>query len=303
MNMKKFLKNEEGAVMILVAIGMTVFIALLALVLDMGSAYLEKNRMQKIADAGALAGAQELPSNYQKAMEEVKKAIQYNGEDPAFFQIQTNPQYTIIEVIGKKVGTFYFAGALGVEDPIIQAKARVELSPLTSGLGAIPLGIQPSTNLSFGSLQTLKVSDSASGNFGAIALTGPGAKDYETDLKTGYGFVLTVNDVLDTQTGQLAGPTKRAVEERISLCPNATYTNYPSNCSRVVLVPVFEAVQTDNNQIKQVKIVGFASFFLEAVSSTSTGAEVTGRFIQATSLGSTSSGQTNYGTYSFKLTQ
>jgi Flp pilus assembly protein TadG len=301
--MKKFFLNEDGAVIVLVALGMTVFIALTALVIDFGSLYLEKNRLQKVADASALAGAQELPLQYSKAKEEVYRAIEMNGEDPNLFTIETDSSFSILQVIGNKKGKLYFAKGLGIDEPNIQARARVELQPLSSSKGAIPLGVQPTTNLSFGQTQTLKVSDSASGNFGAIALTGLGAKDYETDLKSGYEFELKINSVLDTQTGQLAGPTKRAIDYRISLCPDSTYLNYPPDCSRVVLVPVYEPVQTDENQIKQVRIVGFASFFLESVSSTSEGAEVTGRFIEKAHLGDSSPSQSNFGTYSFKLTQ
>jgi hypothetical protein len=301
--MKTFIKKEDGAAIVIVAFSMTIFVGFLALVLDMGSLYLEKSRLQKIVDASTLAGAQELPGHYTKALEEVQKTIQLNKGEPADFTTSTNQAFTMIEVTGKKKGTLYFAKALGIEEPIIEAKAKVELQPLTSGKGAIPLGVQPTMNLSFGTLQTLKVSESASGNFGAIALTGPGAKDYETDLKNGYTFNLAINTILNTQTGQLAGPTKRAVEARIALCPNATYLNYPSNCERVALIPVFEAVQIDQNQIKQVRVVGFATFFLEGVSSTSSGAEVTGRFIHMAYSGETGQNQANYGTYGFKLTQ
>ncbi|WP_428911921.1 pilus assembly protein TadG-related protein [Niallia sp. Krafla_26] len=300
--MKAFSKNEDGAVIVLVALSMTVFIGFLALVIDMGSLYLEKNRLQKIVDAAALAGAQELPSHFSKAKVEIDKTIQLNNSNPNNFSINTNADYTMIEVTGTKKATFYFAKALGFDEPDITAKARVELQALTSGKGAIPLGVQPTTNLSFGTLQVLKVSDSANGNFGAIALTGPGAKDYKTDLTNGYQFELKIGQILNTQTGQLAGPTKEAVDKRIASCPNATYLTYPTGCSRVVLIPIYEPVQTDQNQIKQVRIVGFGTFFLEGVSSTSGGAEVTGRFIRYSQSGESSSNQKDYGTYSFKLT-
>ncbi|OIJ11055.1 hypothetical protein BKP37_16730 [Anaerobacillus alkalilacustris] len=301
--MKTFLKEESGSVIILVVLCMTVFIGSIAFVIDMGSLYLEKNRLQKIVDAAALAGAQELPSSETKARQEVYKTIELNDDDLKQFTTSINSDSTLIEVSGEKQGTLFFAKVLGLREPTIKASAVVQLQPLTTGKGSIPLGVQPSMNLSFGSLQTLKVSDSAYGHFGAIALTGPGAKDYETDLKNGYEFDLTVGITLNTQTGQLAGPTRRAVLDRISRCPNATYLNYPPNCSRVVLIPIYEPVQTDQKQIKQVKVVGFGSFFLEDVATTSEGAEVTGRFIQFSQLGTSSPNQVNYGTFGFKLVQ
>ncbi|MCL7746730.1 pilus assembly protein TadG-related protein [Halalkalibacter alkaliphilus] len=301
--MKRFLKQEEGAVIVLVALCMTMFIGFMALVIDMGSLYLEKSRLQKMADAAVLAAAQELPGNREKSMKTAHQTILLNGGEPTHFQTVINQSNSLIEVIGSKKGTLFFAKALGIKEPLIQAKAVVQLQPLSSGKGAIPLGVQPSMNLSFGAVQTLKVSDSASGNFGAIALTGTGARNYETDLRNGYEFELKVGAVLGTQTGNLAGPTRDAVTPRIAACPNATYLDYPPGCQRVVLIPIFEPVQADQNQIKQVRVLGFASFFIESVASTNQGAEVTGRFIQVAHSGESSQGQTNYGTFGFKLIQ
>ncbi|MBU9721317.1 MULTISPECIES: pilus assembly protein TadG-related protein [Bacillaceae] len=301
--MKNLLKKEDGAVIILVAFSMSIFIAMLALVIDFGSLYLEKNRMQKIADAAALAGAQELPSNFSRAQQQVHHTILLNSGDPSNFRSLTNQGNTLLEVTGSKQGTLFFGKAIGIKEPTISARAVVELKPLQSGTGSIPLGIQPSHNLAFGSLQTIKVSESASGNFGAIALTGSGANNYENDLRNGFNYELKVNTTLNTQTGQIAGPTQRAVNDRIASCPDATYLNYPPNCARVVLIPVYTPVQTEQNQIKQVRVVGFATFFLESVSSTRDGAEVTGRFIQASSSGQAAPAQSNYGTFGYGLTQ
>ncbi|MGO4886403.1 pilus assembly protein TadG-related protein [Anaerobacillus sp. MEB173] len=299
--LNNFLKKEDGAVIVLVAFSMSIFIGFMALVLDAGSLYLEKNRLQKIVDAAALAGAQELPSFHAKAQGEVNKTIQFNQGDLSHFS--TRIQNTSIEVTANKQATMHFATVLGISEPTIQARARVDLLPIQSGIGAIPLGVQPTHNLAFGVSQTLKVSDSASGNFGAIALTGPGAKNYTTDLMNGYGFELKVGSTLSTETGNLAGPTRDGIQPRISACPNATYLNYPPGCARVVLVPIYEPVQLDQNQIKQVRVVGFASFFIESVSSTNQGAEVVGRFIQVAQSGESSPNQSNFGTYGYKLTQ
>ena len=46
--MKQFWKREDGAIILIVALGMTVFLGCLALVVDMGSLYVEKSRLQKI---------------------------------------------------------------------------------------------------------------------------------------------------------------------------------------------------------------------------------------------------------------
>ena len=299
--MMKILKQETGAVIVLVALMMTVFLGSLALVIDVGSLYLEKNRLQKMADAAVLAGAQELPASFDRAQTAVAQTITMNGGKPSNFHVSTNETNTVLEVTGTVTGKLYFAKLFGVDDPDLSATAKVTLHSLTSGKGAIPLGISKTQNLAFGTHQVLKVSESASGNFGAIALTGPGAKLFETDLTNGYDFELKVNDILNTETGKMASPTVRAVQNRVNKCPQATYDNYAPDCARLVLIPVIEPVDISSNQIKQVKVVGFATFFLEGVSSTNEGAEVSGRFVQFTKEGGNSQIQPNYGTYGMKL--
>lgn len=301
--MKAFIKKEEGSVTVLAVLAMVIFLALLALVLDGGQLYLAKNRLQKVSDASTLAGAQDLPKNPAKAEEAVRYTIEQTGLQVDNLTVNFQSSNTTLKVSMSKKVNLIFANALGIEDPIIQATATVQLLPLTSGKGAVPLGVEYSADLSYGNQKVLKVGESTVGNFGALALTGPGAKDYEIDLKNGYEFTLKVGDVLETQTGNIVGPTKRAIDYRLSLCPNSTYINYSSNCSRIVLVPVFKAIATEQNQVKQVQVVGFSSFFLESVTSTSTGAEVIGRFIEKTYNGNYLQNQTNYGTYGFKLLQ
>ncbi|MEH7381310.1 pilus assembly protein TadG-related protein [Bacillus sp. JJ1533] len=300
----KFFKKEDGATIVLIAIMMSVFLGLLALVADVGNLYLEKAKIQKVADAAALAGAGELPLNQTQAQMMATKTIELNKENPSDFSIFIQNNSTTIEVIANKEVQLFFARTLGFENPVIRADASVDLMPVTSGVGAVPLGVEYSNSLQFGSEVKLKVADATYGNFGALALTGPGAKNYETDLENGYGFEIKVGDVLNTETGAMAGKTYTAVTKRIQACPNQTYLDYSDDCKRLILVPVFKPILIDNaKQVKQVEVVGFATFFIKNVTSTSSNAEVIGTFIQTTYPGSISSTQKSYGTYGYKLTK
>jgi Flp pilus assembly protein TadG len=53
--------DESGQVLILAALGMTMMLVMVALVVDIGKAYLVQRQLQAGVDAGALAGAQFLP--------------------------------------------------------------------------------------------------------------------------------------------------------------------------------------------------------------------------------------------------
>jgi hypothetical protein len=54
-------QEESGQVLVLAALGMTMMLVMVALVVDIGKAYLVQRQLQAAADAAALAGAQHLP--------------------------------------------------------------------------------------------------------------------------------------------------------------------------------------------------------------------------------------------------
>ncbi|MGB4589582.1 MAG: pilus assembly protein TadG-related protein [Clostridiaceae bacterium] len=85
MKYKKFLEDERGAVLPLVALFlMFVVFGISALVVDAGTLYVERRNMVAAADAGALAGAREL-NNSNKSLQDIlliaKKVAAMNGAD------------------------------------------------------------------------------------------------------------------------------------------------------------------------------------------------------------------------------
>lgn len=299
----KFVKNQKGSVIVLVALGITVLIGITALVIDGGSLFLERSRMQKAIDAAVLAGAQELPARPDSAKQTAMDIAEKNGIASSELAISFENGNTIIRASAERTKRLSFAGALGFSSSLVDAVAAVKLQPITSAMGAIPLGVDSSRHLSYGDPVVMKAGEATVGNFGALVLSGPGANLYETDLQNGFTNTLSVGDVLDTQTGNIAGPTVKAIEDRFNECPydgTAAYYDYPAGCPRVVLVPVYKPI-TSSNQIKQIQVVGFASFFIESVASTNEGAQIVGRFIQTSYSGDSSSANSDFGTYGYKL--
>lgn len=301
--MNRIINNENGAVAVIIALLMSVFLGISALVIDGGMLYMEKQKLRNAADAAALAGAQELPSTPDRAAAKATEAIRLNEEDPNKFTIMLSKNNHRITVSAEKSVDLVFAKVLGFAEAKVDAVSHSEIGALSSGRGAVPVGIEDTSPLIFGEIKRLKVEDATVGNFGALAIQGPGANIYEEDFKMGYDQELRINQIVNTQTGNLAGPTARAVNYRISACPMSTYLDYPDDCPRVVLVPVFQSVVTEQNQVKAVKIVGFAKFFIENVTSSGTSAEIVGRFIEETSSGEIAYGSSNYGAYGYKLTR
>lgn len=298
----KFARNEQGTVAVLVALSMMVLIGLTAIVIDGGRLFLEQSRLQKAIDAAVLAGAQELPTRPDLARQQAEQAASANGISVNEIVLTFENGNTLIRAQTARTEPLTFGNALGFSSSNVEAKAAVQLRPLTSAIGVIPLGVDYSRQLSFGDPVVMKAGEADVGNFGALALSGPGADHYEEDLHNGSQSEISVGDILDTQTGNLVGPTIQGLEDRMAACSDGsvTYYNYPPDCPRVVLVPVYKPIG-NSHQLKQVEVVGFASFFIESVGDPNEGAEVVGRFIQTAYSGSSSSDTGDYGTYGYKL--
>ena len=113
---------------------------------------------------------------------------------------------------------------------------------LSYAKGAIPIAIQKGAYTS-GQEILLKQSPPQSGNFGCLALGARGANTYRDNLKYGYNQTLKTGDLIDTEPGNMAGPTKEAVQYRISTGKTK------------VIVPVVTTWEESGR--KQIKIEGF----------------------------------------------
>ena len=112
----KIIKNEDGQILVLVALLALALIGLVALTIDLGGAYVTKAKLQTAADAAALAGAQNLPDissaksaacNYaglngvQGAGTAVTATAPYDGDPNKIEAVCTkNVQYTFARVLG-----------------------------------------------------------------------------------------------------------------------------------------------------------------------------------------------------------
>lgn len=156
---RKYVKNEKGQSLVLVALSIAVLIGLAGIVVDGGKLFTTKSELQKAVDAGALAGAtmlienmkEEQPLNYVFANNEAVDVAEQNyGED--YFQAITivdDPTFpdNVIEVRGNNEIPTTLMRVLGIMDDssvraVAQAEAISEIIVL--GLGdVLPLGITP----------------------------------------------------------------------------------------------------------------------------------------------------------------
>jgi Flp pilus assembly protein TadG len=297
------LREEEGSVIILVAVAMTALIGLAALSADVGHIYVERQRLVTIADAAALSGAQYLPYAADTARSAARSYLQKNGYDPALATVTVNEDHRKLNIDLQRTVSLSFARVLGINTYGVTGGVTAWTQNLSGYRGAAPLGV-PRADWQVGQQVYLKLDahtgSVSPGNYQALALGKSGASMYEQNLMTGYQNWIHVNDWVDTETGNMVGPTVRAINYRMSLDPNSTYTTATRQSARIVVVPVLESF--DVNGSGQVHVVGFAVFYLEQVNNDSNNsATIIGRFLRFVAEGEGSGTAPDFGAYTTKL--
>lgn len=288
---------------------MTVILGTVALVTDVGLAVIEKNKLKNTADAAALAGAIELPQYPDRAIEIALSFVEKNGFSRDIAQVAITDENHGIQLILENNMDFIFAKVLGFTSTELNVTSKALLGTVTEVYEGIRPFCVEQQQFSYGQQVVLKenAGDGYHGNYGAIALGGTGASVYENNIKHGYTGRLSVGDFIETEPGNMAGPTLDGVDyiingvEDIVEGDYSTFDNYEPDSRRLWTIPVVDSLTYDGRST--VEIVGFALFFLEDAVKQSGKAEVTGRFIELVTNGIISQGQTNYGLYGIKLVQ
>jgi len=302
----RILKEQSGVSMILVSLGMFMLIGFTAFVVDVGNLYFEKSRLQKSLDAAVLAGAQRLKVSESEAENVAIDMANQNGFTVTTAEVDTGDNFIKITKIVNKQLTF--ARVIGFSDSDVAASARAETrDTLIKGEGIIPVALEKGV-YSEGSPYTMHFqagnpeNASVNGNFGFLAINGPGGSDLKDGIM--YGADREVNEEFEyTKTGLSWGNVRSAFEYRISedndkpYCSSYDTADY--TCSRVVIVPIVETF-TGVDGKSMVNIVGFAAFWVENVDPTGSNKSVNGRFIEMVSPGEFGSGE-NFGISTVKL--
>lgn len=289
--------NDKGSVIVLLALMMTVLLGSCALVVDVGMAYVQKAKLQNVVDASALAGAQELPDTT-SALNVANQYISLNGYSPSDIDVSFINDNNTISVTGSKTINYVFAKVLGFNTGNLNATAAATVSTIGGVSGVVPLGVEKQSFV-YGQTYTLKNGGGSgnTGNYGALALGGTGASVFKSNLEDGYSGTLTVGQSVDTEPGNMKGPTDTGASNRINIDPTATFNTVQKGSPRIVVMPVMDTM--DVNGRKPVTIVGFAVFFIESCSD----GVITGDFMQMVVKNSTPGSGTNYGAYNLKLTK
>ncbi len=248
--------------LVMSAVAMLFVLAATGFVVDGGQLYSTKSHLQKTANAAALSGAQEIP-NSQAAVEGVVQEVMAAHNEAGSLQ-SVNVTSTEVHVTVGRPAPVFFASLFGQETIPVEVEAKAAIEPIARATKAVPLGIDESIPLVYGQDYDLKVDsgDGEGGHFGILALGGPGAQSYQSSLTYGYQGELAIGDIIQTQTGNIAGPTRAGINHRIANCPYPAEGLAERDCSRVMLVIVYVPHEKSNKQLKSIRITGFAYFYV-----------------------------------------
>ncbi|TYP69430.1 Tad domain-containing protein [Paenibacillus methanolicus] len=296
-----FIEEERGSTIVLAGLSMLLLLTIAGLVVDGGIMYAEKSHLQKTANAAALSGAQELTGRSGAAEAVVQSILEAHGEQGSLISAEIVPMSTVRVKLKKEIG-LGFAKLLGKATATVTAEAAARIMPMGRAAGVAPLGIDESITLEYLKPYKLKVDSSGveAGYFGILALGGPGASTYESNLKYGYPSEIETGDIIDTQTGNVAGKTRDSINLRIDQDPYPAGEFWHRDSSRVILIPVYKPYHYGSNQLKTIEVTGFAYFYiLEPMSSKDTA--ITGMFIERAGTGYAGTDIVNKGAYAIRL--
>ncbi|WP_043933101.1 TadE/TadG family type IV pilus assembly protein [Bacillus sp. EB01] len=301
--MRKFRRDEKGSAIVLVALSMVALLCITGLAIDGSMLYMTKSKLQKVANAAALSGAQELTNTEEKVTKVVNNILTSHKEPDSLEGLAILEKKKVQVNLSKRM-PLSFAGLLGFQAVDVKAAAAASIAPMGRAVGAAPLGIDERVPLEYYKEYKLKTDETgvSSGNFGILALGGPGARTYEENLQYGYRDEIKVGAILNTETGNIAGKTISVVNELVKGCTYLPEDVSERNCSRIILIPVYKEYDKTSNQLKAVQVTGFAYFYItQPMSSNDT--SITGMFIKRAGTGFSEVGSLDKGAYIIRLTE
>ncbi|MBI5949921.1 MAG: hypothetical protein HY875_17425 [Chloroflexi bacterium] len=309
---------ERGQALALFAMGLAGFIGLVGLSVDMGQIVVARTDLQKLADSATLAGVQDLPnaSSATSSANTYGKAGAAAGTNISVTISQTYGSNDTIEVTASRRVNYWFLKAVGLDGMTVSARAKARAMNYAGGGGLLPWGFIASNDNNSKLLQntcytgqsggvptfqqgvacTIKygAGTNSGGDFGALSLDGSGASVYRDTIKNGSTKTIKVGDKIDSETGNMQGPTDQGLSDRLALpaptgCPGNSYSDVLSvtngvasirpgceNSPRIGIIPVVDKIANPQKST----VLGFAFVYINGTTGSGGGTKVDVYFVK-----------------------
>jgi hypothetical protein len=295
------LRDQRGSMIALLALTFTIVMGTAAITVDLGRAWVQDVRLQAAADAAALAGVRELPGGTAQALDAAQAILTTNGVDPAIATITIDTTLVPGDTVRVELNDtlpLLFAPTIGFgPTQAIGVDAAAVAGSLGASSGVMPWGLpMPPGGFEFATSYDIKVGAGGGedGNYYPIRVDGSGASTYRDAIIDGSDATVSIGDVIQTEPGNMVGPTRAALDERIGDDPNTEWTDLvdsvtgellletdPNN-PRILLVPV----TTDpGGGASDVTVLAFAMFVIEGDGDDWDDGELEGVFVREVTEG------------------
>jgi Flp pilus assembly protein TadG len=310
-------RSERGAIIVWMALFLLLLLAFGSLGVDVAKLAATRTQLQNAADAAALAGASALDPatgviQTDVAVPRAQAAALDNKAfigDPQPIVVNagdvTFPGPGMVRVVTRRQGdqsvVTTLAQVLGITRLEMTATATAKVDTTGTALcGIVPLGCTPEPGQNFqigcSNVYTLKLGGGAgtNGQFGAVdfpqcvdkgdcaGMPATGANTFRCLLEHGYCCPVSIGDVINTESGNMSGPTQQAIDYRFNTdvvrTENICYDDYLAaggNGQRVVFVPITTVVAGNPS----VTVTGFGAFFLRSRVASGVNQTLTGEFL------------------------
>jgi len=308
---------ERGSVLVMFALGMSGFLGLVGMSVDIGRLVYQRTDLQKVADAAALAAAQDLPDT-DAATATVNSYVAKNGGATATIVFSnTYSANDTITVTATRDISYWFLRFVGMTGASPHASAKTRAGVYVGGSGLVPWGLIASNNYNSKLLQnacylgqvngvpTFKqntqcvlkygAGTNSGGDFGALSLGGSGGSLYRANIGQGSSQSFKVGDQVPSETGNMQGPSGQGIADRFSLpapigCPGndrddvlmdgpGGVVSIRPGCEASPRIVVIPVVDKIQNP-EMSTILGFAFMYLTGSSTNGGQSQVTGEFVK-----------------------
>jgi hypothetical protein len=287
----------------MVVVALVSLLAMCALVLDLGYAYVVKRKAQSAADASALAAVQFLPDTTAAGTAFTNYAnANFSGVGtvtPTWGW--TNSANDTVTATATATAPSFFGKVIGFNSYATRATATAWVGSYTGfGMNVAPWTIdRASAHIDFGQVIQFKVPPQGQvspGNFGAVRLPsaedgcnlGNGTSNYRAMIDgSNHSCLVAVGDTLQSQTGDMGNNSENALKNRgavqnydpysaLQIQSNGTYEITDYKNPNVIVIPVVSAF---SNGATTFVVTTFAWFVIKAYNKDT----VTGLFIRSAS--------------------
>ena len=267
----KRLRDEDGTIIVMVILLLTALVAIIALTFDFGTWYQAQRNLQSAADAGVLAGAQDLPDTSSAS----SSAVSYvnantsglSSWSPSF------PDTSTIDITLTKTVAGSFSQLVGISSKTITVHARAQIGTPGSAKNIVPIGIKASvcpggasgwtsacfnvpktlqlddsTTTSFGSNSTFGLLDLSAGSPSSSACTGNVGEGTQAGWITGgYSGTISVNNYYGATTGQ-----RTSIRNTLNTVIGQT-----------LLIPIFDTADLSWCNAGGFHVIGWGAFVID----------------------------------------